>query len=137
MCPSNEVKRKEMSRVPYASSMESLIFDMICIRPDIAQAVGTISRHMSNPGREHWKTVKRILRYIRGTSFIALYYGGSKVVVRVYVDSDFGRDLDKKKSTTGNVFNTYRRSYKLCFKPAGCGGFIYNRSSIHGNHISL
>ena len=53
MCPSNEEKRREMSRVPYASSMESLMFDMICTRPDIAQAVGTIIRYMLNPGREH------------------------------------------------------------------------------------
>ena len=103
MCPNNEEKRKEMSRVPYASSMESLIFEMICTRPYIAQAVGTISRYMSNPGGEHWKTVKMILRNIRGTSFIALYYGGSKVVFKIYVHSDFGGDLDKRKSTTSNV----------------------------------
>ena len=103
MCPNNEEKRKEMPRVPYASSMESLIFDMICTRPYIAQAVETVSRYMSNPSGEHWKTVKTILRYIRGTSYVALYYGGSKVVVRIYVHSDFGGDLDKRKSTTGNV----------------------------------
>ena len=77
-----------------------------------------------------------ILRYIRGTSYVALYYEGSEVVVKVYVNSDFRRDLDKMKSTTECV-NTYRRSYKLGFKPVGCCGFIYNKSNIHGNYISL
>ena len=48
MCPSNEVERKEMSRVPYASVVGSLMFIMICKRPDIAQAVRAVSRYMTN-----------------------------------------------------------------------------------------
>ncbi|KAH9651792.1 hypothetical protein KPL70_026888 [Citrus sinensis] len=104
MCPSNEAERKEMSRVPYASAVGSLMFAMICTRPDIAQAVGAVSRYMANPGGEHWIAVKRILRYIRGTSDVALCYGESEFTVRGYVDSDFARDLDKRKSTTGYVF---------------------------------
>ena len=74
MCPSNEAERNEMSRVPYASAVGSLMFAMICTRSDIAQAVGAVSRYMANPGGEHWITVKRILRYIRGTSDVALCY---------------------------------------------------------------
>ena len=66
MSPSNEAERMEMSRVPYASAVGSLMFAMICTRPDIAQAVGAVSRYMANPGREHWNTVKRILSYIKG-----------------------------------------------------------------------
>ncbi|KAH9673800.1 hypothetical protein KPL70_018239 [Citrus sinensis] len=104
MCPSNEAERKEMSRVPYASAVGSLMFAMICTRPDIAQAVGAVSRYMGNPGGEHWIAVNRVLRYIRGTSDVALCYGGSEFTVRGYVDSDFARDLDKRKSTTGYVF---------------------------------
>ncbi|KAH9682249.1 hypothetical protein KPL71_027276 [Citrus sinensis] len=104
MCPSNEAERKEMSRVPYASTVGSLIFAMICTRLDIAQAVGAVSRYMANPGGEYWIAMKRILRYIRGTSDVALCYGGSEFTVRGYVDSDFAGDLDKRKSTTGYVF---------------------------------
>ncbi|KAH9766027.1 Integrase catalytic domain-containing protein [Citrus sinensis] len=104
MCPSNEAERKKMSRVPYASAVGSLMFAMICTRPDIAQAVGAVSRYMANPGGEHWIAVKRILRYIRGTSDVALCYGGSEFTVKGYVDSDFAGDLDKRKSTTGYVF---------------------------------
>ena len=78
-----------MSRVPYATAVRSLIFAMKCTRPDIAQAVGAISRYTVNPSGGHWKTVKMILRYIRGTSNVALCYEGSKFTVRGYVDSDF------------------------------------------------
>ena len=53
MCPSSEPERKEMSRVPYASAVGSLMFAMICTRPDIVQTVGAISRFMTNPGEEH------------------------------------------------------------------------------------
>ncbi|KZV22485.1 hypothetical protein F511_19705 [Dorcoceras hygrometricum] len=104
MCPSNEAERMEMSRIPYASAVGSLMFAMICTRPDIAQAVGAVSRYMANPGREHWSTVKRILRYIKGTSNAALCFGGSYLTLRGYVDSDYAGDPDKRKSTTGYVF---------------------------------
>jgi ATP-binding cassette subfamily B (MDR/TAP) protein 1 len=51
MSYNNESERMEMSRVPYASIVG--MFAMICTRPDIAQAVGVVSRYMTNPGREH------------------------------------------------------------------------------------
>ena len=104
MSPSSEAERMEMSRVPYASAVGSLMFAMICTRPDIAQAVGAVSRFMADPGKEHWSMVKRILRYIKVTSNVALCYGGSEFTVKGYVDSDFAGDLDKRKSTTGYVF---------------------------------
>ncbi|KAH9741648.1 hypothetical protein KPL70_002701 [Citrus sinensis] len=97
-------ERKEMSRVSYASAVGSLMFAMICTRPDIAQTVGAVNRYMANPGGEHLIAVKRILRYIRGTSDVTLCYGGSEFTVRGYVDSDFAGDLHKRKSTTSYVF---------------------------------
>ncbi|GKD70219.1 retrovirus-related pol polyprotein from transposon TNT 1-94 [Tanacetum coccineum] len=86
MSPSSEKERMEMSRVPYAS------------------AVGVVSRYMAEPGREHWEAVKRILRYIKGTSDVALCFGDSDLIVTGYVDSDYAGDLDGSKSTTGYVF---------------------------------
>ncbi|GJW52504.1 hypothetical protein Tco_0096589 [Tanacetum coccineum] len=72
MSPNSEKEGMKMSRVPYGSEVESLMFAMICTRPDIAHAVGVVSRYMAKPGREHWEAVKRILRYIKGTSDVAL-----------------------------------------------------------------
>jgi len=95
MCPSSEVERMEMSRVRYASVVGSLMYAMICTRPDITQAVGVVSQFMTDLGKEHWNVVKRIIRYIKRTSNVELCFGGSELIVNGYVDSDFAGDLDK------------------------------------------
>ncbi|RVW89936.1 Retrovirus-related Pol polyprotein from transposon TNT 1-94 [Vitis vinifera] len=51
-----------MRKVPYASAVGSLMYAMVCTMPDIAHAVGVVSRFISNPGKEHWAIVKWILR---------------------------------------------------------------------------
>ena len=51
--PSTAKKKEEMSRVSYASTVESLMYAMVCTRPKIAYIVGVVSRFLSNPGREH------------------------------------------------------------------------------------
>jgi len=56
--PSIETEKLDMQRVPYAYAMESLMYAMVCTRLDIAHVVGTISRFLSNPSREHWNAVK-------------------------------------------------------------------------------
>ena len=62
--PQAEKEREFMAKVPYASVIESLMYVMVCIRPDISHAVGVVSRFMSNPGKAHWEAVKWILRYL-------------------------------------------------------------------------
>ena len=52
---------EEISRVPYASAVGSLMYAMVCTRLDLAYAVSTISRFMSNPGKQHWEAVKWVL----------------------------------------------------------------------------
>ncbi|KAK1417487.1 hypothetical protein QVD17_26616 [Tagetes erecta] len=63
--PKSEDERAEMAKVPYASAVGSLMYAMVCTRPDIAHAVGVVSRFMSDPGREHWEAVKWLLRYLK------------------------------------------------------------------------
>ena len=65
-----------MSHVPYSSAVGSLMYAMVYTRPDIAHAVGVLSRFMSNPGKEHWTAVKRVFRYLRGTSDYGLCLPG-------------------------------------------------------------
>lgn len=55
--PTNEMKR-EMQNIPYGSTAGSLMYALVCTRPDIAHAVSTVSRFMSNPGKPHWEDVK-------------------------------------------------------------------------------
>ncbi|CAH9120743.1 unnamed protein product [Cuscuta epithymum] len=100
-CPSTKDEKKEMDRVPCASAVGSLMYAMVCTRPDISHAVGVVSRFLSNPGREHWEAVKWILRYLRGSSSLRLCFGNEKYVLEGYTDSDMAGDIDSRKSTSG------------------------------------
>lgn len=44
--------------VPYASVIDSLMYDIVCTRPNITYAVVAVSRYLTNPCREHWQAVK-------------------------------------------------------------------------------
>eukprot|EP00253_Pinus_taeda_P027226 PITA_27226 len=111
-CPKTQEEEEDMSRVPYASAVGSLMYAMVYTRPDIAHAVGVLSRFMSKPGKEHWTAVKRVFRYLRGTSDYGLCYQGRPGLDRVldirgFVDADWDGDLDQRKSTSGYVFNLF------------------------------
>ncbi|XP_022895465.1 uncharacterized protein LOC111409681 [Olea europaea var. sylvestris] len=78
---------------------------LTCTRPDILFGVGLISRYMETPTMTHMKTAKRILRYIKCTLDYGLVYSSSNEFKLVgYSHSDWGRDSDDRKSTTGYVF---------------------------------
>ncbi|PON33692.1 hypothetical protein PanWU01x14_350640, partial [Parasponia andersonii] len=102
--PSTEQERAYMAKVPYSSAIGSLMYAMVCTRPDIAHAVGVVSRYMSNLGKQHWEAVKWILRYLRGTSNMSLCFKKSDMGLQGYVDADMAGDVDGRKSTTGYVF---------------------------------
>ena len=110
--PKIEEEEEDMSRVPYARVVGSLMYAIVCTRPDIAHAVGVLSRFMSKIGKEHWITVKRVFRYLRGTSDYALCYQGrprlDKVLdIREFVNVDWVGDMDQRRSTNTYVFNLF------------------------------
>ncbi|GJU52716.1 retrovirus-related pol polyprotein from transposon TNT 1-94 [Tanacetum coccineum] len=82
----------------------SMMYTVVCTRPDITHAVGVVSRFMSNPGKEHWEAVKWLLCYLKGTSKATLYFSRKEVILEGFSDSDYGGFLDSGKSTTGYVF---------------------------------
>ena len=51
-CPKTQEEEEDMSRVPYGSAVGSLMYAMVCTRPDISHAVGVLSRYMSKRGKE-------------------------------------------------------------------------------------
>jgi len=108
LSPSNEEEEKCMVHVPYASVVGSLMYAMVCTRPDISHAVSMVSRYMHNPGKKHWEAAKWILRYIKGTVNLGLKFERNRKNVERflvgYTDSDFAGDLDNRRSTTGYVF---------------------------------
>jgi hypothetical protein len=63
-----------MSFVPYVSAVGSLMYSMVCTRPNIVHAVGVLNRYMSKPGKDHLKIVKRVFKYFRGTASYGLCY---------------------------------------------------------------
>lgn len=81
----------------YMSIIGSLRY-LVNSRPDIANAVGIVSRFMEAPGSHHWAAVKQILRYVRGTSGYGCCYKRSTMTPELVGYSD------DRKSTTGVVF---------------------------------
>ena len=107
-CPKTEKEVEQMSRIPYSSAVGSLMYAMVCTRPDLSHAVSVVSRFMSNPGKVHWEAVKWIMRYLRGSTDVCLVFKGQKNRGVVgYVDSDYAGDLDKRRSLTGYIFTVF------------------------------
>ena len=104
-CPTTAEDREKMSVIPYASAIGSIMYAMLCTRPDVNLAVSLVGRYQSNPGMEHWTAVKNILKYLKRTKDMFLVYGGDEeLVVKGYVDASFDTDLDDSKSQTGYVY---------------------------------
>ena len=101
-----------MSMDTYSSAVGSLMYSIVCTRPDIAHAVGVVRRYINNPSKEHWKEVQSILRYLRGTTSHALCFGGLDIILQGYTDADMAGDKYSKRITTGYVFTMGRTKYK-------------------------
>ncbi|PHU19972.1 Retrovirus-related Pol polyprotein from transposon TNT 1-94 [Capsicum chinense] len=93
-----------MSRVPYFSAVESLMYAIVYFRSNLSYNVSSVRRYIENPGKEHLKAVQQILRYLHGSADVCLQFGRNKNGVIQYVDSDFAGDHDKRRSLTGYVF---------------------------------
>ena len=93
-----------MSKVSYVLAIGSLMYAILCTRPDIAYTVGVMSRFMSRLGKQRWEAVKWILRYLKGSLNTCLCFTGANLKLQGYVDADFAGDIDSRKSTIGFVF---------------------------------
>ena len=73
-CPKNNFEIQEMQQIPYVSAIRSLMYAQVCTRPDIAYIFGMLGRYLSNPGNDHWKAAKRVMRYLQRTKDYMLTY---------------------------------------------------------------
>ena len=104
-CATSDMEIANMSRIPYASAIGSIMYAMICTRPDVAYALSMTSRYQAKPGEAHWTAVKNILKYLRRTKEMFLVYGGKDVLsVQGYSDASFQSDRDNCSSQSGFVF---------------------------------
>ncbi len=89
----------------YQSAIGSLLYLSIATRPDIAFAVSNAAKFSTKPTKQHWTAVKRIMRYLRGTTNLGLVFtpevSGDFIG---YSDADWGGDVNDRKSTSGYLF---------------------------------
>jgi len=89
----------------FKQAVGSLMY-LTATRPDLMYAVSLISRFMANPSETHWNAIKRILRYLKGTTELGIFYKkGEDIKLVAYTDSDYAGDIDDRKSTSGFVFS--------------------------------
>jgi hypothetical protein len=100
-----------MHNFPYQSLIGTLMYAMLGTRPDIAFAVGVLSKYSSNPGPIHWDQAAHVLRYLVGTKNHGLTFDGNNQdsddlssIILGYTDSDWAGDIDTRRSTSGYVF---------------------------------
>ncbi|XP_059277610.1 secreted RxLR effector protein 161-like [Lycium ferocissimum] len=88
--------------VPYLSAIGALMYLANATRHDIAFSVNLLARYSSSPTRRHWNGIKHILRYLKGTSDMGLFYTnkGSTDLVG-YADAGYLSDPHKARSQTG------------------------------------
>ena len=103
--PKTLEERKRMNKILYASTVGSIMYVLLCTRPDVAYALDVASRFQIDPRDDHWKAIKNILMYLKRTKDIFLIYGGgSELKLERYTDSNFQSDLDDSKSISRYVF---------------------------------
>jgi transposase InsO family protein len=108
---SADVQLDEAGTKRYQSAVGSLMYASQATRPDITYAVTALSQFCSKPTEEHWRAVKRVLRYLRGTMHYGLTYRGPtspneppSLTLRGYCDSDWAEDSIDRRSITGYAF---------------------------------
>ena len=81
------------------------MYAQVCTRPNIAYAVGVLGRYQSNPGMDHCRAAKKVMRYLQGTKdYMLMYRQTDNLDLVVYFDADFVGGVDSRKSTSGYIF---------------------------------
>lgn len=109
LSPSTKLSNQEsdlldQDKYAYSELVGSLLYLSVCTRPDIAFAVGVLSRFMSKPAQAHWTAAKGVVRYLAGTLDHGITYSGRDLKLWGFCDADYGGDPDTRRSTTGYAF---------------------------------
>ena len=104
MYPQTLEEKEKTARVFYSNAVGSLMYAIMCTRPDICHTVGLVSRFQANLSFAHWKTIKRIFRYLKGKADYMLCYQAPDPRLVGYNHADWGCNPDERKSTTSYAF---------------------------------
>jgi hypothetical protein len=108
-CPKTDEEQRAMKNVPYRELIGSLLFATTTLFPEINCAVSMLSEFLNNPGKIHWREAKRVLQYLKSVKKRCLIFRPSKhFKLHGYVDSDWGSNLDNRRSRSGYVFKLGR-----------------------------
>ena len=93
----------------YQSATGSIMFAMLCTRPDIAFSVAVLSKYAHNPTPTHHEGVIRVLQYLKDTAHLGITYTGEPSLTDEpqllgHCDADWAADRDERKSITGYAF---------------------------------
>ena len=105
MAPSTQEEIDSMRSIPYINAVGALAYLAIATRPDIAYAVAVLARFSQNPGPQHWRAIKHLFRYLKGTLDYRLTYSPSSSsnsdLFVTYTDADHAGNPDNGRSTSG------------------------------------
>ena len=100
------MKRVLGPEVPYLSAIGALMYLATCTHQDIAFLVNLLAIYSYAPTRRNWNGIKHILRYLKGTSDMGLFYSKeSKQQLLGYADAGYLSNSHKARSQTGYVFS--------------------------------
>jgi hypothetical protein len=90
---------------PFQEAIGILNFAQTCTRPDISYALSAAGQFAQNPEPTHCTVVKKIFRYLKGTSTLGLCYSKTTTPHQpiAYCDADFAADITDRKFRTGYV----------------------------------
>ena len=100
-----KVDNPEVDIKTYQSALGGLMYAMLATRPDLAYAVGALSKHAACPGQAHFAALKRVYRYLWRTTDTRLVYKRTMDVSLLgYVDADWAGDVNDRQSVSGYTF---------------------------------
>jgi hypothetical protein len=116
MCPTTSADKAAMETIPFREAVGSFIYLAMGTRPDLAFFIRDVSQYLSNPGKPHWKAIKRGLRYLKGTTNYGITLGGKealtlatrgKSLITGYTDASYAMCEDTRKSIGGFITFIY------------------------------
>ena len=103
-CKLSKNNGDSISQLEYTQVIGSLMYIMNCTRPDLAYSISRLSRYSSNPSKDHWNALVRVLKYLKHTINYGLHYTKYPPVLEGYSDANWISGSTESKSTSGYVF---------------------------------
>lgn len=130
---------------PYRQLVGKLLY-LNLTRPDLSYSVQQLSRFVSRPSTAHWEAALRVLRYLKTSPSLGLFYGAhTDFCLRGYSDADLGACLDSRKAKYRSLSTTTRELQWVVslMRDFGCTStlpiplYCDNQAAIHitKNHV--